>query len=116
MSDEIIKRKTDSAIRVHVDENERVGHGLIEAFRRNPEEMGQKLMTTALGRVEKQFAEEVLRQIEELVKHKSNLLNAIDKTAAEVKLTERRLAAIDAGEFKIGWNGKITYNEAILNF
>jgi hypothetical protein len=116
MSDEIVKRKKNTSIQVHIDENERVGHGLIEAFRRNPEEIGEKLLTTAIGRVEKEFTESVLKQIEELVKHKSNLLIAVDKTNAEIKLTERRLSAIDNGEFKLGWNGKITYNDVLLNF
>jgi len=117
MSDEkIVKRKPESAITISLDGNQRIGNGLIDALTRNSEETGSRLLNVAIGRVETEFANTVLRQIEELVKHKASLLNAIEKTAKEVDLTERRLAAIDAGEFKVDFNGKITYNELVLNY
>jgi DNA transposition AAA+ family ATPase len=116
MSDEIIKCKQDSAVEVHVDEQQRLGNRLIEALRRNSAEVGEHLVHVATGRSEKAFTEEVIKQVEELVKHKNALLVALDKTGAEIRLTERRLAAIADGEIKIGWDGRITYNEPILNF
>lgn len=116
MADEIVKKEKDSALQIHVNEHERVGYGLVESLRRNPEDVGSKLSQIAHGRVEKWFADEVLRQIEELIKHKDALLNAAQKTSNELTMTERRLAAIDAGEFEIGYMGKIRYKETILNF
>jgi hypothetical protein len=116
VADEIVKKNPDSALDIHINEHERLGYGMIEALRRNPEEIGGKLMHLAQGRAEKWFMDEVLRQIEELVKHKNALLHAAQKTSDELKLTERRLAAIDAGEIELGYSGKIRFKEAILNF
>lgn len=116
MSDDIIKRKEkeDSAIEIHIDEHKRIGSSLIESLRRNPE-VGSQMLHVANQRVEKWFTEEVLKQIEDLIKHKNQLLLNMEKAGAEVQMTEKRIAAINAGEFKIGWSGRIEYNDRVLN-
>lgn len=114
MPDEIVKHEKPTSLEIQIDDKRRVGSGLIHAMQNNPEEVGSRLAHIANQRVEKWFTEEVLRQIEELIKHKSALLNAATKTAAELQLTEKRIAAIDDGEFKIGWNGKIEFNDFAL--
>lgn len=116
MPDEIIKRKIESDVSITVNDNQRVGARLIQRLQENPEETGSRILHIAIGQVEKRFTEDILRQVRELVEHRNALFIALDKTDREIKLTDARLSAINAGEFKIGWNGKIQYTDSMLNF
>lgn len=116
MTDEIVKRREPSSVEVHIDDNRRLGSSIVEALRQNPEAAGRRIFDIATIRAEKWFNEEVMRQVEDLIKHRSALLNQIEKTAAEVQLTEKRIAAIESGQFKVEWNGRIKFNDVMLNF
>jgi len=82
----------------------------------NPTETGAKLLHLATRREEKIFMETVLSRVQELVSHRNQLFIALEKTQREIALFNKRISAVESGEFSLDRNGRICYNDILLNY
>jgi hypothetical protein len=98
------------------DESKRIGSAIIAEMQNNPTETGAKLLHLATHREEKLFMETVINRVQELVSHRNQLFIALEKTQREIALFNERIAAVESGQFEIDHNGRIRYNNILLNY
>lgn len=110
------KKKKGEIVTYTPEESRRIGETIVTAMNENTSEAGAKLLNAAQDRENKMFMETVLSRVQELVSHRNNLQLAEEKLRREMALFDKRIAAIKAGEFKLGYNGKIEYNDILLNY
>jgi len=119
MTDEKEKPKTalDMELAKFTPENAaRIGSAIIAEMQNNASETGAKLLALATMRQEKVFMETVLSRVQELVSHRNQLQIAMEKTVREIALFDRRIAAVESGEFTIDSSGRLKYNDILLNY
>jgi hypothetical protein len=120
MTDEQSTPERDSLIQEVVkytpEEKERIGSAMITAAQQNAAEIGKRLIEVATSRNERAFIDTVINQAAELVTHLNNLYLADEKLQKEIALFKKRIAAIEAGEYKLGSNGRLQYNDILLNY
>lgn len=98
------------------EESKRIGTAIITAMQDNASETGAKLLEIATARTEKVFLNDVINRVQELVSHRNALYLALEKTQREIALFDKRILAIEKGEFEIGRDGRIRYNDILLNY
>jgi hypothetical protein len=122
MTDEKDKPKTildeelTKIIQFTPEESKRIGSTILAEMKNNPTETGANLLHLAQRRTEKIFMESVLNRVQELVSHRNQLFIALEKTQREIALFDKRIAAVQAGEFTIDYNGRLKYNDILLNY
>jgi len=110
------KKKNTEIVAFTPSESARVGEAIVAESTEHPEEFGKKLMEIASSRNEKLFMETVVARAQELASHRNNLLIALEKTQREISLFDKRIAAVKAGEFKLSSDGRIIYNDVLLQY
>jgi hypothetical protein len=98
------------------DEKHRIGTAITTAMSDNPSETGAKLMQMATDREESMFMDTVLNRVKEVVSHLNNLYIAKEKLEREIALFIKRKEAIEKGQFKIDRDGRLQYNDILLNY
>ena len=110
------KRKKEEIVAFTSEESKRIGSAIVTAMNENASEAGSKLLNLAKQQENKIFMESVVSRVQELVSHRNMLQLADEKLHREIALFDKRIAAIEAGAFKLGYNGKIEYNDILLNY
>lgn len=77
--------------------------------------VGKDLINAAQEERKQRFGKAVMERIQEMMTQRIGALNLIERTTKEMELYDRRLKAIEDGEFQVAYDGAILYNEAILN-
>lgn len=94
----------------------KLGQGFVNALTANPKLMGAKLIELATARSEKKFLEGAVKQLEQMVQHRNNLYIALDRTKKEIELFDKRIEAVNNGEFTLGYDQTITFNDIKLQY
>jgi hypothetical protein len=90
---------------------------IIKAMEEDSKKFGGVLIKAATESFDKERTNALVQRVRELVKHRMALYAAIEKTKIEIALFDRRLAAIDAGEFFIeNYSGQISFKDQTLNY
>lgn len=107
------KKKKNEIVAFTSDESKRIGSAIRAA---DSQKVGESLIRTATDRNEKVFMENVLARVQELVSHRNNLYIAKDKLDREISLFDKRIAAVEKGEFLISSDGRLIYNDILLQY
>src|SRR5882724_4075479 len=116
MEQTVSDSKKDDIIKFTHEESQRIGSAIITEMQNNPTETGARLLRAATSREEKLFMESVVNRLQELVSHRNQLYIALERTQREIALFDKRIAAVQSGEFEIDFNGRIRYNDILLNY
>jgi hypothetical protein len=106
----------EEIIKFTPEESQRIGSTIVTEMHNNPTETGSKLLHLATRREEKIFMETILSRVQELVSHRNQLYIALEKTQREIALFDKRISAVETGEFTIGFDGRLRYNDILLNY
>jgi hypothetical protein len=105
----------EEMVKFTADEASRIGQTIRTEMQINASETGGKLLRLAMSREQDGFMNTVLARVQELVSHRNSLEIALEKVQKEIALFDRRLAAVGAGEFSLTREGRINYNDILLN-
>jgi hypothetical protein len=90
---------------------------IIKAMEEDSKKFGSALVKNATESFDKDRTAALINRVKELVRHRMNLYAALEKTKQEIALFDRRISAIDAGEFALdGHTGNIIFKDANLNY
>lgn len=106
MSDAIVKYTPETL--------KRIGSGLVKGSKKELKKAGKLLIASATDSTNQEFASRVTGRVKELITHRNALYIAMEKTKKEIQLFDDRIKAIETGEFTIGWEGYITFNDKEL--
>lgn len=115
MSD-IKKELEQELVKYSDEESKRIGTAIITAMRENASETGAKMLEIATARTEKVFLNDVINRVQELVQHRNNLFLAQEKLEREIALFNKRIAAVEKGEFSLARDGRLLYNDILLQY
>jgi hypothetical protein len=102
-------------------EQSRIGSAITAAMSERPTEIGAALVRQATERGNKAFMENVQNRVQEMVSHLNNLFLAKEKLDKEIALFQRRIKAVEAGEFKVEhsqgeFGARLIFNDILLNY
>jgi hypothetical protein len=102
-------------------EQSRIGSAITAAMSERPNEIGAALVRQATERGNKAFMENVQNRVQEMVSHLNNLFLAKEKLDKEIALFQRRIKAVEAGEFKVEhsqgeFGARLIFNDILLNY
>jgi hypothetical protein len=103
MADEIVKPEISSS-------------SIAAAMKGDTAKLGSDMVRIATERVDRDFSLIVLGHVKELVKHRAALHLALQKTQDEIALFDKRITAIDTGEFTVDGYGGIRYKDSTLDY
>lgn len=105
MSDKLAKR------------SEQFTTSIQKSMQNDPEKLGSALVEIATKRYDKEFSDQVITFVQTLIKHKEALQFSVMKAEKEMELTDRRIEAIERGEFTIErYTGRIIFKDSVLQF
>lgn len=77
--------------------------------------VGKDLIAAANEQRKKRFGNLVMNHIQDMMTQRVGCLALIEKVQKEMELYELRLKAVEDGEFTVGYDGSVIYNNDILN-
>lgn len=105
---------SDAIVKYEAETLKRIGAGLVRGSKKQLKKAGELLIKSAADSADKQFAEKAVARVQELITHRNALYIALEKTKTEIELFDKRIKAIQGGEFKIGWAGDITFIDTTI--
>jgi hypothetical protein len=89
---------------------------IIKAMEEDSKKFGSTLVAAAGKTHDEERTKALVERVKELMKHRMNLYANLEKIKNEIALFDRRIKAIEAGEFLLeSYSGSITYKDSMLN-